>query len=135
MKLSELLKDKNVVIEPIEKTLYYVRFVNGGVFRKKTSKEFIRTWYGFAIVKNGKRILEVFDRYFDTGTNNCMYDSSLIINGQKQSTDINVVHSICCDLENLYKEQEQKRKEKQSAMLEQQKQVYYQMLQENLLQK
>ena len=135
MKLSEILKDKSIVIESIQETRFYTRHIDGGLFRKSKDEINDRVWYGYAIVKNGKRLLETFGYWVDEGEP--IYNWSLIINGQKQAAESEIAREIYLDVENQYKEQEDEKRrikaEKQKAILEQKKQVFYDMLQKNLL--
>ena len=135
MKISELLKDKTVSIEMIEETRSVSQHVYGGLFggfKKKISDE---DWVGYAVVKNGNRILETF------GYNRTQdyHVWSLTINGKKQSVDKDVAMGIFCDIRDLYQQQEQEKRririEKEKAIFEQKKQVYYDKLQESLHQK
>ena len=90
---------------------------------------------GYAVVKNGNRILETF------GYNRTQdyHVWSLTINGKKQSVDKDVAMGIFCDIRDLYQQQEQEKRririEKEKAIFEQKKQVYYDKLQESLHQK
>ena len=135
MNISELLKDKSVSIEVIEETRSVSQHVYGGLFggfKEKISNE---NWGGYAVVKNGNRILETFG-YKRTKD---YYAWSLTINGKKQSVDKDVARGIFYDIKDLYEQQEQEKNrlriEKEKAILEQKKQVYYNMLQESLHQK
>ena len=136
MKISELLKDKTVSIEVIEETRSVSQHVYGGLFggfKEKISNE---DWAGYAVVKNGNRILETFGYNRTKGYYHAL---SLTINGKKQSVDEDVARGIFFDIKDLYEQQEQEKRririEKEKAVLEQKKQVYYDMLQESLHQK
>ena len=135
MKISELLKDKSVSIELIEETRSVSQRVYGGLFGGFNVKISNEDWVGYAVVKNGNRILETF------GYNRTQdyHVWSLTINGKKQSVDKDVAMGIFCDIRDLYQQQEQEKRririEKEKAILEQKKQVYYDKLQESLHQK
>ena len=135
MKLSEILKDKSIVIESIQEIRSYTRHIDGGLFRKSKDEINDSVWYGYAIVKNGKRLLETFGYWVCDGEP--IYNWSLIINGQKQAADSEIAREIYLDVENQYEEQKKEKRrieaEKQKAILEQKKQVYYKMLEKNLL--
>lgn len=135
MKISELLKDKSVSIELIEETRSVSQRVYGGLFGGFNVKISNEEWVGYAVVKNGNRILETF------GYNRTQdyHVWSLTINGKKQSVDKDVARGIFFDISDLYEQQEQEKRririEKEKAIFEQRKQVYYDMLQESLHQK
>lgn len=135
MKISELLKDNSVSIELIEETRSVSQRIYGGLFGGYKEKISNEDWAGYAVVKNGNRILETF------GYNRTQdyHAWSLTINGKKQSVDKDVARGIFFDIQDLYEQQEQEKRririEKEKAILEQKKQVYYDMLQESLHQK
>lgn len=135
MKISELLKDKSVSIELIEETRSVNQRVYGGLFGGFNVKISNENWVGYAVVKNGNKILEIFGYNRTKG----YYALSLTINGKKQSVDKDVARGIFCDIKDLYEQQEQEkyrvRIEKEKAIFEQKKQVYYDKLQESLHQK
>ena len=135
MKISELLKDKTVSIEMIEETRSVSQHIYGGLFGGFEVKISNENWVGYAVVKNRNKILEIFG-YNRTKDYHAL---SLTINGKKQSVDKDVAKGIFCDIRDLYEQQEQEKRrisiEKEKAMLEQKKQVYYDMLQESLYQK
>ena len=104
MKISELLKDKTVSIEVIEETRSVSEHVYGGLFggfKKKISND---DWAGYAVVKNGNKILETF------GYNRTKdyYAWSLTINGKKQSVDKDVAKGIFFDIKEISKFQDKK---------------------------
>ena len=140
MKISELLEDKSVSIEIICCTRPVFKQVDGGVFRGMVTKKVEESWSGYAIVKHRNRILEIVRP--DRGD----VKYSLIINGKEQSVDKEIANSIYGDVCHLYLQQEEEKErirkekarieaEKEKAILEQKKQVYYNMLQESLHQK
>ena len=135
MKISELLKDKSVSIELIEETRSVSQRVYGGLFGGFNVRISNEEWAGYAVVKNGNRILETFG-YNRTKDYHVW---SLTINGKKQSVDKDVARGIFYDIKDLYEQQEQEKRririEKEKAIFEQRKQVYYDMLQESLHQK
>lgn len=135
MKISELLKDKTVSIEMIEETRSVSRHIYGGLFGGFEEKISNENWVGYAVVKNGNKILEIFGYNRTKG----YHALSLTINGKKQSVDKDVAMGIFYDIRDLYQQQEQEkcriRIEKEKAIFEQKKQVYYNMLQESLHQK
>ena len=103
-------------------------------------KIYNENWTGYAIVKNGNRILEIIVRHGGVA------EYSLIINGEKQSADKETLSDIFEDIHKLYTQQEEEKerikaekarieKEKARAVMEKKKQVYYNKLQESLLQK
>lgn len=140
MKISELLKDKAVSIKRITETKPVVQRVYGGLFGGFVKKIYNENWTGYAIVKNGNRILEIIVRHGGVA------EYSLIINGEKQSADKETLSDIFEDIHKLYTQQEEEKerikaekarieKEKARAVMEKKKQVYYNKLQESLLQK
>ena len=140
MNISELLKDKTVSIEKIDCTRPVFKQVDGGLFRGMVTKKVEELWSGYAIVKHRNRILEIVRPNFGD------VKYSLIINGKEQLVDKETANSIYGDVLRLYREQEAEKErikeenarieaEKAKAALEQKKQVYYNMLQESLLQK
>lgn len=135
MKISELLKDKTVSIEMIEETRSVSRHIYDGLFGGFEEEISNENWVGYAVVKNGNKILEIFGYNRTKG----YYALSLTINGKKQSVDKDVAMGIFCDIRDLYQQQEQEKRririEKEKAILEQKKQVYYNKLQESLHQK
>ena len=137
MKLSELLKDKSTVIESIEKQQIYSEHIVGGLFRKDKDIVYTKRYFGYAIVQNGKKLLETFGICRDQDGETYRVNPWLIINGQKQSGDKETFNSIFNEIEHLYYKQEEEKQrigaEKQKAVLEQKKQVYYNLLQKNLL--
>lgn len=135
MKISELLKDKTISIEMIEETRSVSRHIYDGLFGGFEEEISNENWVGYAVVKNGNKILEIFGYNRTKG----YYALSLTINGKKQSVDKDVAMGIFCDIRDLYQQQEQEKRririEKEKAILEQKKQVYYDKLQESLHQK
>ncbi len=140
MKISELLKDKTVSVERIYCTRTVFKQVHGGFFRGMVNKKVEEPWSGYAIVKHGNRILEIIS------SNRGVVEYSLAINGKEQLVDKETANSIYKDVLDLYKQQEAEKErirkekqvieaEKQKALLEQKKQVFYTMLQESLHQK
>ena len=140
MKISELLKDKSVYIKRIYFTRTVFKQVHGGFFRGMVNKKVEEPWTGYAIEKHRNIILEV------ARPERGVMEYSLIINGKEQVADKETAKSIYEDVFDLYKQQEAEKErirkekqvieaEKQKALLEQKKQVYYTMLQESLHQK
>lgn len=79
MYIAELLKDKRYSIEVVyrKKTRYFTTGV--GIFKKTQTED--RNWQGYALVKNGKKLLESFG--YICGYDYCVF--ALFIDGEKQS--------------------------------------------------
>lgn len=124
MYIAELLKDKRYSIEVVYRKKTYHFTTGVGMFKKTQTED--RIWQGYALVKNGKKLLESFGHIHDY----CVFD--LFIDGEKQSADKETARAIFVEIEDLYEKQEQKKREaeqaKAKALLEQKKQVYYDIL-------
>lgn len=126
MYIAELLKDKRYSIEVVYRKKTYSFTTGVGIFKKTQTED--RNWQGYALVKNGKKLLESFG--YICGYDYCVFD--LFIDGEKQSADTETAQAIFVEIETLYKKQEQRKREeeqaKAKALLEQKKQVYYNIL-------
>jgi hypothetical protein len=140
MKISELLKDKSVCIKRICFTRTVFKQVHGGFFRGMVNKKVEEPWTGYAIEKHRNIIFEI------VRPERGVLKYSLFINGKEQVVDEETAGSIYGDVFDLYSQKEAEKErirkekqvieaEKQKALLEQKKQVYYTMLQESLHQK
>ena len=138
MNLSDLIKDKNFTIERLSERRYanvlreedkhpklrwYYNLLNKEIPTIKVKGQNSYCWHGFAFIQNNKKIFVISD-------------VDLVINNEKQKITEDVAESLYAEAEKLYEEQEHRKRvieaEAYQAKINQQKQSFYEKIQQNI---